>query len=106
MIREAIQQLVASVDLDREQATAAMDEIMNGEATDIQVAGFLVALRMKGESVAEIVGMVSSRRDHATAIEAPAGAVDACGTGGRAPGTFHNSTAPAPRGRAPGATAA
>src|SRR5258708_17964095 len=92
MIREAIQQLVASVDLDREQATAAMDEIMNGEATDIQVAGFLVALRMKGESVDEIVGMVSSMRDHATAIEAPAGAVDTCGTRGDGACTRHIST--------------
>src|SRR5258708_32688124 len=93
MIREAIQQLVASVDLDREQASATMDEIMNGEATDIQVAGFLIALRMKGESVDEIVGMVSSMRDHATAIEAPAGAVDTCGTGGGGAGSFNNSTA-------------
>src|SRR5258708_25213248 len=95
MIREAIQQLVASVDLDRGQATAAMDEIMNGEATEIQIAGFLVALRMKGESVEEIVGMVSSMRDHATAIDAPTGAVDTCGTGGDGAGTFNISTAEA-----------
>src|SRR5258708_13419713 len=95
MIREAIQQLVASVDLDREQASATMDEIMNGEATDIQVAGFLVALRMKGESVDEIVGMVSSMRDHATAIEAPAAALDTCGTGGAAAGTFNIAPAAA-----------
>src|SRR5258708_764731 len=106
MIREAIQQLVASVDLDREQATAAMDEIMNGEATDIQVAGFLVALRMKGESVDEIVGMVSSMRDHATAIEAPAGAVDTCGTGGDGGGTFNIAAAGAVVVRGGGATVA
>src|SRR5258708_3294189 len=106
MIREAIQQLVASVDLDREQATAAVDEIMNGEATDIQVAGFLVALRMKGESVDQIVGMVSSMRDHATAIEAPAGAVDTCGTGGDGAGTFNISTAAALVVRGAGATVA
>src|SRR5258708_22994374 len=106
MIREAIQQLVASVALDQEQATAAMDEIMNGEATDIQIAGFLISLRMKGETVDEIVGMVSSMRDHATAINAPAGAVDTCGTGGDGAGTFNISTAAALVVRGAGATVA
>jgi anthranilate phosphoribosyltransferase len=95
MIREAIQQLVGGQDLDRDQATGAMDEIMSGEATDIQIAGFLVAMRMKGETVEEIVGLVSSMRDHATNIEAPEGAVDTCGTGGDGSGTFNISTAAA-----------
>src|SRR3981081_68886 len=93
MIREAIQQLVGGAALDREQATNAMDEIMNGEATDIQIAGFLVALRMKGETAEEIVGLVTSMRDHATNIKAPDGAVDTCGTGGDGSGTFNISTA-------------
>jgi len=106
MIREAIQQLVESVDLDRTQAAAAMDDIMNGEATDAQIAGFLVALRMKGETVEEIVGLVSSMRDHATAIEAPEGAVDTCGTGGDGAGTFNISTAAALVVRGAGATVA
>lgn len=95
MIREAIQQLVGGEDLDRAQASGAMDEIMNGEATDAQIAGFLVALRMRGETVEEIVGMVSSMREHATNIEAPDGAVDTCGTGGDGSGTFNISTAAA-----------
>jgi anthranilate phosphoribosyltransferase len=95
MIREAIQQLVECVDLDRAQAAAAMDDIMNGEAGDAQIAGFLVALRMKGETVEELVGLVSSMRDHATAIVAPEGAVDTCGTGGDGAGTFNISTAAA-----------
>jgi anthranilate phosphoribosyltransferase len=95
MIRESIQQLIESVDLDRAQATAAMDDIMTGEATEAQIAGFLVALRMKGETVEEIIGLVTSMRDHATAIEAPAGAVDTCGTGGDGAGTFNISTAAA-----------
>src|SRR6202165_4215887 len=95
MIREAIQQLVGGEDLERDQATGAMDEIMNGEATGAQIAGFLVALRMKGESVEEIVGLVSSMRDHATTIEAPEGAIDTCGTGGDGAGTFNISTAAA-----------
>jgi len=106
MIREAIQQLVESVDLDRTQAAAAMDDIMNGEATDAQIAGFLVALRMKGETVEEMVGLVSSMRDHATAIEAPEGAVDTCGTGGDGAGTFNISTAAALVVRGAGATVA
>ena len=106
MIREAIQQLVESVDLDRRQAAAAMDDIMNGEATDAQIAGFLVALRMKGETVEEMVGLVNSMRDHATAIEAPEGTVDTCGTGGDAAGTFNISTAAALVVRGAGATVA
>lgn len=106
MIREAIQQLVESVDLDRTQAAAAMDDIMNGEATDAQIAGFLVALRMKGETVEEMVGLVNSMRDHATAIEAPEGAVDTCGTGGDGAGTFNISTAAALVVRGAGATVA
>ena len=106
MIREAIQQLVESVDLDRTQAAAAMDDIMNGEATDAQIAGFLVALRMKGETVEEMVGLVNSMRDHATAIEAPEGTVDTCGTGGDGAGTFNISTAAALVVRGAGATVA
>src|ERR1035437_7868982 len=106
MIREAIQQLVESVDLDRTQAAAAMDDIMNGEATDAQIAGFLVALRMKGETVEQLVGLVSSMRDHATEIVAPEGAVDTCGTGGDGAGTFNISTAAALVLRGAGATVA
>jgi anthranilate phosphoribosyltransferase len=106
MIRESIQQLVESVDLDRAQAVAAMDDIMTGEATDAQIAGFLVALRMKGETVEEIIGLVTSMRDHATEIEAPDGAIDTCGTGGDGAGTFNISTAAALVARGAGATVA
>ena len=95
MIREAIHELVAGHDLPREMAEAAMDDIMSGEATESQVAGFLVALRMKGESVEELVGLVGSMRTHATMISAPDGAVDTCGTGGDGSGTFNISTSAA-----------
>jgi len=95
MIREAIHDLVAGHDLDRELARASMDDIMSGEATESQVAGFLVGLRMKGETVEELVGLVESMRNHATTISAPPGAVDTCGTGGDGAGTFNISTAAA-----------
>jgi len=95
MIREAIHELVAGHDLDRERARASMDDIMSGEATESQVAGFLVGLRMKGETVEEMIGLVESMRDHATTISAPDGAVDTCGTGGDGSGTFNISTAAA-----------
>jgi len=95
MIREAIHELVAGHDLPRAVAEAAMDDIMSGEATESQVAGFLVALRMKGESVEELVGLVESMRTHATMISAPDGAVDTCGTGGDGSGTFNISTSAA-----------
>jgi len=106
MIREAIQELVGGRDLDRAGAAAAMDDIMGGEATESQVAGFLVALRMKGETAEEIVGLVESLRGHATTIQAPEGAVDTCGTGGDGAGTFNISTAAALVIRGAGATVA
>ncbi|MHB8508272.1 MAG: anthranilate phosphoribosyltransferase [Candidatus Dormibacteria bacterium] len=92
MIREAVLKLTSGVDLDRDEAAAAMDEMMTGEATPGQVGGFLVALRMKGETVDEIVGLVSSMREHALRISAPPGAIDTCGTGGDRSGTFNIST--------------
>jgi anthranilate phosphoribosyltransferase len=95
MIREAIHDLVAGHDLDRERARGSMGDIMSGDATEAQVAGFLVALRMKGETVEELVGLVESMRAHATMIAAPEGAVDTCGTGGDGSGTFNISTAAA-----------
>jgi anthranilate phosphoribosyltransferase len=93
--------------LTREQAAAAMDEIMSGRATDAQIAAFLTALRMKGETVDELTGFASVMREKATRIEVggPVAAgltdtgrdmlVDTCGTGGDATGTFNVSTATA-----------
>jgi anthranilate phosphoribosyltransferase len=95
MIREAIHDLVAGHDLGRERARAAMDDIMSGGASESVIAGFLIGLRMKGETVDELVGLVESMRSHATMISAPRGAVDTCGTGGDGSGTFNISTAAA-----------
>ena len=106
MIRDAIAQLMGGDDLDRGQAEATMDDIMNGEATEAQVAGFLIALRLKGETVDEMVGLVASMRAHATTIAAPDGAVDTCGSGGDRSGTFNISTAAALVARGAGAPVA
>jgi len=100
MILEALEKVVADQDLTREEAQAAMEEILAGSATDAQIAGLLTALRLKGETVAELVGFAQAMRRHARPIF-PAGAgspgmlVDTCGTGGDAAGTFNVSTAAA-----------
>src|SRR5438270_11481143 len=106
MLRDAIHELVQGKDLTREQAAAAMDEVMSGEGTPALIGGFLIGLRMKGETVDEMVGLVSSLRRHATHIRAPDGAVDTCGTGGDGAGTFNISTAAALVARGAGATVA
>lgn len=96
MISEAISKLVSREPLSAAEAQAAMDQIMSGGATDAQIAAFAVALRMKGETVDEIVGCARAMRARATRIQAPrADVLDTCGTGGDARGTFNISTAAA-----------
>ncbi|MEV5609448.1 anthranilate phosphoribosyltransferase [Streptomyces sp. NPDC052225] len=70
----------------------AMDRIMRGEATDAQIAAFVVALRAKGETVQEIVGLVRGMYEHANTIEVPGEAVDIVGTGGDGAKTVNIST--------------
>ncbi|MEU1148258.1 anthranilate phosphoribosyltransferase [Streptomyces sp. NPDC005863] len=70
----------------------AMDRIMRGEATDAQIAGFVVALRAKGETVAEISGLVRAMYAHANVIEVPGPSVDIVGTGGDGAKTVNIST--------------
>jgi anthranilate phosphoribosyltransferase len=72
-----------------------MDQVMAGEMTPVQVAGILIALRAKGETVEEMAGFVDSMRAHATPLRVPNGAIDTCGTGGDRAGTFNISTAAA-----------
>ncbi|MFC9458060.1 anthranilate phosphoribosyltransferase [Streptomyces sp. NPDC056637] len=70
----------------------AMDRIMRGEATDVQIAGFAVAMRAKGETVEEISGLVRSMYEHANVIEVPGDTVDIVGTGGDGAKTVNIST--------------
>jgi anthranilate phosphoribosyltransferase len=101
MIHEALEKIVADEDLSRVQAEAAMEEILAGRATDAQIAALLTGLRMKGETVDELVGFATAMRRNATPIFASRlrladeALVDTCGTGGDASGTFNVSTAAA-----------
>ena len=107
MIVEAIRKVVDGKDLDREEAFAVMDAIMSGQATDAQIASFLTALRMKGETVEEVIGFARVMREKVSTVKTRhrvqaslSGTdremlVDTCGTGGDATGTFNVSTATA-----------
>lgn len=78
--------------LSREEARAAFDILMSGEATPSQIGGFLMALRVRGETVEEIAGAVSTMRAKMLPVVAPAGAMDIVGTGGDGLGTYNIST--------------
>ncbi|GAA0609420.1 anthranilate phosphoribosyltransferase [Streptomyces crystallinus] len=84
--------LLNGADQSAEATAWAMDSIMRGEATDAQIAGFAVALRAKGETVAEITGMVRAMYEHANLIEVPGPTVDIVGTGGDGAKTVNIST--------------
>ena len=78
--------------LTHEEAEAAFNIIMSGEATPSQIGGFLMALRVRGETVDEIAGAVKAMRAKMTKVMAPEGAIDVVGTGGDASGTYNIST--------------
>jgi anthranilate phosphoribosyltransferase len=93
MIKDAIAKLVEKSDLSEKEAEETMLEIMNGDATPAQIAAYLMALRMKGETVDEIAGSARAMRARATRIHAGASlVVDTCGTGGDRAQTFNVST--------------
>jgi len=93
MIREVLARVVDGCDLSAADMRGVMDEIMSGQATPAQIAGFITALRMKGETVEEVTGAADSMRRHATFIDAgPGPVVDTCGTGGDGLDTFNIST--------------
>jgi anthranilate phosphoribosyltransferase len=95
-IREAIEKLVNRVNLSEAETTDVMNQIMTGEATPLQVASFLTALRVKGETVEEITGAARVMREKAHRVNVGSKTVlDTCGTGGDQKGTFNISTASA-----------
>ncbi len=92
-MQEAIAKVIDGDDLRRDEMTDVMNQIMSGEATDAQIGAFLIALRMKGESVDEIAGAAAVMREKATPIATKHDVlVDTCGTGGDHSGTFNIST--------------
>lgn len=95
-IQQAINAVVQRQNLSNAQMTEVMRTIMTGGATPAQIGGFLVGLRMKGETVSEITAAATVMRELATRVSADAEyLVDTCGTGGDASGTFNVSTAAA-----------
>lgn len=107
MITDALHRALDGRDLSREEARDAMGEIMRGEATPAQIAGFLVALRAKGESADEIAGCAEAMREHVLAVSpVRRDLVDTAGTGGDGGVTFNISTAAALVAAAAGAAVA
>jgi anthranilate phosphoribosyltransferase len=95
-MKQALNAVVAKQDLTEEQMASVMETIMTGGATDAQIGGFLVALRMKGETIDEITGAARVMRKLATKVEVKGdNLVDTCGTGGDGANIFNVSTAAA-----------
>ncbi|GJL78406.1 MAG: anthranilate phosphoribosyltransferase [Nitrospinaceae bacterium] len=95
-IQEALHKVVGGVDLTEKEMVSVMGQIMEGEALVSQMSAFLTALRMKGESISEIVGAARVMRKKAESLNvAPGKIVDTCGTGGDGGSTFNISTASA-----------
>lgn len=93
---DAINRVISGGDLSRDEMLAIMRLIMTGEATPAQIGGFLVGLRIKGETVDEVVAAATVMRELATKVDVPVdGLVDTCGTGGSGSNKFNVSTAAA-----------
>lgn len=96
MLKELLQKVVAGQHLSESEAMQAMEQIMDGRATQAQIAGLLTALKLKGETAAEITGFARVMRSKATPVRANHPLlVDTCGTGGDGANTFNISTAAA-----------
>jgi anthranilate phosphoribosyltransferase len=94
-LKPVLGQLAEGKTLSEDEAARAFDVVMSGAATPSQIGAFLMALRLRGETVEEITGATRTMRDKALKITAPAGAIDVVGTGGDAHGTYNVSTATA-----------
>ena len=88
---ESIKKVVEGFNLTREEAREVMEIIMNGEATDAQIGGFLIAMRLKGETVEEIASFTRVMREKALRVDVSdvSVVVDTCGTGGDGLTTFN-----------------
>lgn len=107
-IQEAIKKVIAGTNLNIDESVKVFSDIMSGSATDAQIAAFIVALRIKGESVEEITGAASAMREKATLVlpEKNDNCIDTCGTGGDGLNTFNISTTSAFVAAGAGATVA
>ena len=92
-MKQILEQLLRKQNLNREEAFNVMLSIMSGEYDNVQIAGFLIALRAKGETVDEITGFAQAMREKMVTVPLDSAAIDMCGTGGDALGTFNISTA-------------
>ena len=91
-LKSIIGKVATGASLSRDEAAAAFDAVMSGEATPSQMGGLLMALRVRGETVEEITGAVSAMRSKMLTVDAPADAVDIVGTGGDGSGSVNVST--------------
>lgn len=87
-----IDKVATGATLSPNESAKAFDLMMAGKASDAQIAGFLMALRVRGETVEEITGAATTMRNRATPVKAPADAIDVVGTGGDAKGSYNIST--------------
>jgi anthranilate phosphoribosyltransferase len=92
-LKPILARLAGGETLSADEAEAAFTIIMSGEATPAQIGALLMAMRVRGETVPEITGAVRAMRARMTAIDAPEGAIDVCGTGGDGAGTLNVSSA-------------
>ena len=106
LLREALRKAASGEALGATEAERALEEIMSGAASPEVTSALLTALRVRGESVGEIVGFARAMRRFASRVEAPDDVVDTCGTGGDAKGTINVSTAAAFVARGAGVTIA
>jgi len=87
-----LHRVAAGERLSAEDAQSAMNALLEGEATAAQIAGFAVAIKMRGETAPELTGFARALREHMVVVEAGEGLIDTCGTGGDLSGTFNIST--------------
>jgi anthranilate phosphoribosyltransferase len=92
LVRAALNTIVEGGSLSTDAAHGAMGAVMDGEATPAQLAAMLMGLRMRGETVDELVGFALAMRERVVQVDAPDGAIDVVGTGGDGSGTFNIST--------------